>query len=251
MPEADAKLIVALRLGDDRLILNHRLCQWVGCAHSVEEDIALANTALDLLGQARMWLALAGELEGRGRDEDALAFFRDESEFHNTPLTEQPGDDFAQVMARQFFWDLRARLMLAQIAAGTDAEFAAIAAKGVKETEYHLRRSELWMLRLGDGTCESARRLNEAVADLWRFCGAMFVADAADRELAAAGIAPSPESLRAEWLCEVRRVFANTDLELPDEAELNAGRSLRRTEHLGFILAEMQHLPRAHPEAKW
>lgn len=251
MPKTGAKLTVALRLGDDRLILSHRLCQWVGYAHSVEEDIALSNTALDLLGQARMWLALAGEIEGRGRDEDALAFFRDEDEFQNTPLTEQPGDDFAAVVARQFFWDLRAGLMLERIAAGTDAEFAAIAAKGAKETEYHLRRSELWMLRLGDGTEESARRLNEAVADLWRFCGAMFCADAADRELAAAGISPDPESLRDDWLREVRRVFANTELELPDEAELDDGRLLRRTEHLGFILAEMQHLPRAHPEAKW
>lgn len=251
MPETGAKLTVALRLGDDRLILSHRLCQWVGCAHSVEEDIALSNTALDLLGQARMWLALAGEIEGRGRDEDALAFFRDEDEFQNTPLTEQPGDDFAAVVARQFFWDLRAGLMLERIAAGTDAEFAAIAAKGAKETEYHLRRSELWMLRLGDGTEESVRRLNEAVVDLWRFCGAMFSADAADRELAAAGIVPDPESLRADWLSEVRRVFENTELELPDEAELDDGRLLRRTEHLGFILAEMQHLPRAHPEAKW
>ena len=251
MPDASAKASVALRLGDDRLILSHRLCQWVGRAHSVEEDIALANTALDLLGQARLWLELAGKTEGRGRDEDALAFFRDESEFQNTPLTEQPGGDFAAVVARQFFWDARANLMLPQIAAGTDSEFAAIAAKGAKETEYHLRRSEMWMTRLGDGTAESARRLRDAVADLWRFCGAMFFSDEADRELAREGIAPDPESLRAPWLRETRRVFARAKLESPDEEELDCGLALRRTEHLGFILAEMQRLPRAHPEAKW
>ena len=251
MPGESAKTAVALRLGDDRLILSHRLCQWVGRAHATEEDIALANTALDLLGQARLWLSLAGKTEGRGRDEDALAFFRDESEFENTPLTEQPADDFAAVVARQFFWDVRAGLMLPQIAAGADSEFAAIAAKSAKETEYHLRRSEMWMVRLGDGTAESARRLREAVADLWRFCGAMFFSDEADRELARDGIAPDPESLRAPWLRETRKVFARAKLEAPDENELDCGRVLRRTEHLGFILAEMQRLPRAHPGAKW
>lgn len=251
MPGESAMVAGALRLGDDRLILSQRLCEWVGRAHAIEEDIALSNTALDLLGQARMWLSLAGELEGRGRDENALAYFRDESEFQNTPLTEQPNGDFASIIARQFFWDLRAHLTLPQIAAGSDNRFAEIAAKGAKETEYHLRRSGMWMARLGDGTPESARRLREAVADLWRFCGAMFFSDDLDRELARDGVVPDPESLREPWLAAARETFARAKLPMPDADELESGRELRRTEHLGFILAEMQRLPRAHPEAKW
>ena len=247
----NARVSGALRLGDDRLILSQRLCERVGHAPAIEEDIAMANAALDLLGQARLWLSLAGETEGRGRDEDALAFFRDESEFQNTPLAEQPNGDFAATIARQYFFDLRANLALPQIAAGSDSRFAEIAAKGAVEARYHLRRSEMWMLRLGDGDAESARRMRDAVADLWRFCGAMFFADDADRELAKAGIAPNPESLRDPWLDAVRQTFARAKLEVPDETELDDGRALRRTEHLGFILAEMQRLPRAHPGAKW
>lgn len=251
MTGESAKTAGATRLGDDRLILSQRLCEQVGRAHAIEEDIALANTALDLLGQARMWLSLAGKLERRGRDEDALAFFRDESEFQNTPLTEQPNGDFAAIVARQFFWDLRANLALPQIAAGNDPQFAEIAAKGAKESAYHLRRSQMWMLRLGDGTPESARRLRAAVADLWRFCGAMFHSDELDRELAREGIAPDPQSLRDPWLREARKTLARAKMEAPDEDELESGIHLRRTEHLGFILAEMQRLPRAFPEAKW
>ena len=251
MPRQAARTAGALRLGDDRLILGQRLCEWVGRAHAIEEDIALANTALDLLGQARLWLTLAGQAEGRGRDEDALAFFRDEPEFQNTPLTEQPNGDFARVIARQFFFDLRANLLLPKIAAGADPAFAEIAAKGAKEADYHLRRSEMWMLRLGDGIPESARRLRDATGDLWHFCGAMFSADDLDRELARDGVIPNPESLLEPWLDAARKVFARARLEIPDRAELESGRELRRTEHLGFILAEMQRLPRAHPGAKW
>ena len=251
MPRPAARTAGATRLGDDRLILSQRLCEWVGRAHAIEEDIALANTALDLLGQARLWLGLAGETEGRGRDEDALAFFRDEADFQNTPLTEQPNGDFARVVARQFFLDLRSNLLLPKIAAGADPRFAEIAAKGAKEAAYHLRRSEMWMLRLGDGTPESARRMRNAVGDLWHLCGAMFFADDLDRELARDGIIPNPESLMQPWLLALRETFARAKLEVPGEEELESGRELRRTEHLGFILAEMQRLPRANPEAKW
>jgi len=249
-----ARLDYALRMGDNGLILSHRLSQWMAKAHSVEEDIALGNIALDLLGQARSWLSLAGRIEGRGRGEDALAFFRDEGEFRNLSLVEQPNGDFACTIVRQFLYDARARLLLERLASGADREFAGIAAKSLKETSYHIRHSASWLERLADGTEESRGRVEAALAELGRFCGEMVWDDPADALLADAGIVPAAGGLLDPWLRIVSEAFAPVGLPMPEmgaKPEGWCGQLGRHTEHLGYVLAEMQRLPRAHPGASW
>jgi ring-1,2-phenylacetyl-CoA epoxidase subunit PaaC len=244
-----------LRLGDDRLVLGHRLSEWCGHAPILEEDIALANVALDLLGQATLFLRRAGDVEGKGRDEDALAYFREAIEFRNCLLVEQPNGDFAFTIARQFLFDVHAVVTLDALARSTSAELAALAAKSLKEAKYHVRHSGEWMLKLGDGTDESHRRVQHALDDLWRFTPELFVADGVAARLAVQGVAPDLPALRPQWEAIVRDVVGRATLTLPHEsmhsAHLRGGRAGMHSEHLGHLLAEMQIVARSHPGAKW
>ena len=245
-----------LRLGDGDLILAQRLGALVGHGPILEEDMALANTALDLLGQARMWLTLAGDVEGAGRDEDALAYHRDAPQFLNPLLVERPNGDYAQTMVRQFFYDVWHYYLLRELAGSLDERVAAIAAKGIKEVAYHVRRSSDLVVRLGDGTDESHARMQAAVDELWRYTGELFTDDDIDLDVAARGLGSALAPLREAWLAQVRGVLQEATLTVPDEAQamhalLRGGRQGRHTEDLGYVLAEMQHLQRAYPGAAW
>lgn len=245
-----------LRLGDDRLVLGHRLSEWCGHAPILEEDIALSNVALDLLGQATMLLRLAGEVEGRGRDEDALAYFREAVEFRNCLLAELPKGDFAFTIVRQFLFDVHAVVLLDALSSSSHRELAAIAAKSLKEAKYHVRHSGEWMLRLGDGTEESHRRAQKAVDELWRFSGELFAPDEIDRAMQEAGIGPDLAALAARWDSLVRDVVSRATLTLPGDMpraprRRAGGRTGAHTEHLGRMLAEMQIVARSHPGATW
>ena len=244
-----------LRLGDDRLVLGHRLSEWCGHGPILEEDIATSNIALDLLGQATMFLHLAGEVEGKGRDEDALAYFREVVDFRNCHLVELPKGDFAFTTARQFFFDVHAVVLLDALSQSANATLAAISAKSLKEAKYHVRHSGEWMLKLGDGTEESHRRVQKAVDDLWRFTPELFAVDDIDRALQADGIAPDLAALQPRWDALVRGVVQRATLTLPHDmarfAGLRGGRTGAHTEHLGHMLAEMQIVARSHPGATW
>jgi ring-1,2-phenylacetyl-CoA epoxidase subunit PaaC len=241
-----------LRLGDDRLVLGHRLSEWCGHAPILEEDIALANIALDLIGQATALLELAAAREGRGRTADDLAFFRDAREFRTMQLVELPKGDFAFTLVRQFLFDVHGVVLLEELQRSADVELVALATKQLKEARYHVRHSGEWVLKLGDGTAESHRRAQEALDALWRFTGEPFLADDLDRELSAAGLAPDPASLRPRWEREVARVVSASTLSLPDDRSVaRGGRQGLHTEHLGRMLAEMQSVARAHPGAEW
>jgi ring-1,2-phenylacetyl-CoA epoxidase subunit PaaC len=240
-----------LRSGDDRLILGHRLSEWCGHAPILEEDIALANVALDLIGQASLLLRLAGQVEGQGRDEDALAYFRDAIEYRNVKLVELPNGDYGRTIVRQFLFDAWSVLHLEQLQRAKHPELAGIAAKAHKEARYHVRHSGEWVLRLGDGTEESHRRVQTALDELWPYTGELFAADEIDRELAGM-IAPDPAALRPAWQEVVSDVVGRATLTLPPDAFMHSGgRQGRHTEHLGHLLAEMQILARSHPGAKW
>ena len=241
-----------LRIADDRLVLGHRLSEWCGHAPILEEDIALANVALDLIGQATALLDLAGRREGRGRTADALAYFRETRDWRNVQLVELPNGDFAFTIVRQFLFDAWDQLLLDALGRGADAELAGIAAKAAKEARYHLRHSAEWVVMLGDGTVESHARAQAALDELWRFTGEPFLGDELDASLAAAGIAPDPASLREPWLARVREVAAAATLRLPDDRSVaRGGRRGLHTEHLGRMLSEMQSVARAHPGAEW
>jgi ring-1,2-phenylacetyl-CoA epoxidase subunit PaaC len=247
-----AKLEFVLRLGDNALVLAQRLSEWCGKGPVLEEDLATTNTALDLLGQARLWLTYAGELEGRGRDEDALAYRRDAHAFRNALLVEQPNGHYGDTIARQFYFDAFHLTLLRALASSSDARVADIAAKSAKEAAYHLERSTDWVIRLGDGTEESHRRMQRSVDDLWMYTGELFDADAVDREMAAAGVAPDLASLREPWLATIREVFAEATLAVPGETYMQrGGKQGVHTEKLGYLLAEMQYLQRSYPDARW
>ena len=249
----DDKFDYLLRLGDTTLVLAQRLCEWVGKGPALEEDMALANTALDLLGQARLWLAYAGEVEGRGRDENQLAFLRDAHQFRNLLLVEQPNGSYADTIARQFLFDSWHLLLLQTLTRSADERIAAIAEKAIKEVTYHLRRSRDLVVRLGDGNDESHRRMQEAFDALWMYVGELFAADDVDAVLDAQAIASEVSALRAPWLAQLRETFAQATLTLPDpEAWMQkGGKQGRHTEHMGYLLAEMQFLQRAYPGAQW
>jgi ring-1,2-phenylacetyl-CoA epoxidase subunit PaaC len=235
-----------LRLGDNALILSQRLGEWCGHGPALEEDLALANTALDLLGHARLWLSLAGETEGRGRDEDQLAFLRDAGEFRNLLLVEQPNGDYALTMTRQFLFDAWHHPLLEALARSPEPRVAAIAAKAAKEAAYHLHRSRDWVIRLGDGTDESHRRMQAAVDALWPYTGELFAGDAAD------GAFVDLEALRPAWQAEVDATFARATLTPPPNGWMqHGGKQGVHSEALGHLLAEMQFLQRAYPGAKW
>ena len=245
-----------LRLGDSSLILSQRLGAWTGHGPILEEDLALTNTALDLLGQARMWLTLAGEVEGAGRDEDALAYHRDAHQFHNVLLVERANGNYADTMARQFLFDVWHYFLLRRLEQSSDERVAAIAAKSIKEVTYHVRRSSDMVVRLGDGTEESHAKMQAAIDDAWRFTGELFADDAVDQDVAARGIGCELAALREPWLAHVREVLEEATLTLPEDAAGNhlayrGGRQGKHTEELGYVLAEMQYLPRAYPGATW
>ena len=241
-----------LRIADTSLVLAQRLGEWIGHAPAIEEDLGLANTALDLLGQARLLLGYAGEIEGLGRDEDALAFRRDEADFCNATIAELPNGHFGDTIARQFLVDAYQVPLFERLAASADPRLAEIAAKALKEAEYHLRYSAGWMVRLGDGTDESHARIQASLERLWPYTQELFDADDTDRTVAAAGIGPALEELKAEWSRTVERVLGEATLRRPADAPYRwYGKQGRHSEHLGHLLAEMQYLQRAHPGAQW
>jgi ring-1,2-phenylacetyl-CoA epoxidase subunit PaaC len=241
-----------LRLADTNLVLGQRLGEWVGHSPALEEDLGLANVALDLIGQARLLLTYAGELEGRGRTEDDLAFSRDGSEFTNLALVEQPNGDFGRTVVRQMLLDAFQLELYEALQSSTDARLAGIAAKALKETKYHFRYSAGWVIRLGDGTSESHTRVQAALDELWRFTREFFAADAVDAEMAAAGIGPVLAQLEPRWSKRVDEVLDEATLTRPaDVAYPWHGKLGQHSEHLGYLLAEMQYMHRAYPGATW
>ena len=241
-----------LRTGDNTLVLGHRISEWCGHAPVLEEDIALANTALDLIGQTQLWLGLAGEVEGAGRSADQLAYLRDAAQFRNVLLVERPNGDFGQTLMRQFLFDCWHLELLKALEHSTDQRIAERAAKAIREVFYHVERSADLVIRLGDGTDESHARMQAALDDQWSYAGEVFVADAADKRLAEKGLAPDPEQLKPAWLQAVTQICGEATLAVPSQAYVHkGGKRGIHTEHLGFILAEMQFLQRAYPGAVW
>ncbi len=242
-----------LRMGDNTLILGHRVSEWCGHAPVLEEDIALANTALDLIGQTQMWLDLAGEVQGEGKSADDLAFLRDAWDFRNVLLVEVPNGDFGRTLMRQFLFDAWHSIMLGRLLRSSDERVAAIAEKASKEVAYHLERSGDTVVGLGDGTEESRARMQEALDYLWPYVGEMFASDDVDAEMAAAGIAPDPSGLRDEFDALVGRVMSEATLDIPESRFAHKGGRDGRmhTEHLGHLLTQMQWLQRAYPGATW
>ena len=249
----DDKFDYLLRLGDNALVLSQRLTEWVGKGPALEEDMALANTALDLIGQARLWLSYAGEVEGVGRTEDQLAYLRDAHQFRNLLIVEQPNGAYADTLMRQYLFDSWHFLLLEQLTRASDERIAAIAEKAKKEVTYHLRRSADLVVRLGDGNEESHRRMQAALDDLWMYTGEMFEVDSVDEILESHGIADSVSGLRQPWLAQVSRTLAAATLTMPpaDAWMQKGGKQGRHGEHLGFLLAEMQFLQRAYPGQQW
>jgi ring-1,2-phenylacetyl-CoA epoxidase subunit PaaC len=248
----DAHARYVLRLGDTSLVLGQQLGALIGHGPALEEDLGLANLALDLIGQARLLLSYAGELEGRGRDEDALAFLREAPEFASLALAEQPNGDFAHTIVRQWLIDSWQLEIYSGLSDSSDARLAAIAAKALKETQYHYRFSSGWLIRLGDGTPESRRRTQAAVDELWRFTDELFAEDAVDVQMTRAGIAPALAAQRLGWSQRVGEDLGTATLTRPpDAAYAWHGKKGVHTEHLSHLLAEMQHLPRTYPGARW
>lgn len=240
-----------IRLGDNTLVLGHRLSEWCGKAPVLEEDIALANVALDLIGQTQLWLGLAAEREGQGRTADDLAFLRDAWDFRNVLLVEQPNRDFAVTMMRQVLFDLWHNLYLTELCGSEDTEIAAIAQKSLKEVTYHLERSSDVVVALGDGTDESHARMQAALDRLWPYVGEMFETDVVDQALP--GIAPDARMLRAAYDQQIADILGRATLVQPDSAFAHQGgrNGTRHSEHLGHMLATMQVLQRSYPGATW
>jgi ring-1,2-phenylacetyl-CoA epoxidase subunit PaaC len=248
----EALVRYVLRLADTSLVLGQRLGEWIGHAPALEEDLGLANLALDLIGQARLLLSYAGEIEGRGRDEDALAFLRDAPEFLNLTLAEQPNGDFADTIVRQWLLDAWQLEIYAGLAGSADSRLSAIAAKALKETRYHYRFSSGWLIRLGDGTEESHRRAQRALESLWRYSAELFAPDEVDARMAAAGIAPPLAEAAGRWQVRVRADLAAATLAAPALQPYRwHGKRGVHSEHLGHLLGEMQHLQRTYPGACW
>lgn len=241
------------RMGDNALVLGHRVSEWCGVSPVLEEDIALANVALDLIGQTQLWLGMAGEVEGEDRDADKLAFHRDVWDFRNLLLVEQPNGDFGQTMMRQFLFDAWHLLQLKALADSSNEQIAGIAAKSVKEVTYHLERSADTVIGLGDGTEESHHRMQAALDKLWPYVGEMFVSDPVDQALSADGIVPAPASLHEAYDARVAEVLAEATLKRPEGDFTHKGgkTGARHSEHLGHMLTEMQWLQRAYPDATW
>lgn len=247
-----ALLQFLLRLGDNTLILGHRVSEWCGHSPVLEEDIALANTALDLIGQTQLWLGLAAEVEGKG-DADSLAFLRDVWDFRNVLLVELPNGDFGQTLMRQFLFDAWQSIMLGRLLKSSDPRVAAIAEKASKEVAYHVERSADTVVGLGDGTPESHARMQAALDYLYPYVGEMFLCDETDKAMAEAGIAPDPTSLRDDYDALVAKVMNQATLSVPENAYTHKGgrTGYMHTEHLGHLLTSMQWLQRAYPGSEW
>ncbi|HEY0886498.1 MAG TPA: 1,2-phenylacetyl-CoA epoxidase subunit PaaC [Ramlibacter sp.] len=241
-----------LRMADTALIQAQRLGEWSGHAPALEEDIALSNMALDLIGQARAVLTRAGALDGAGHDEDQLAFLREERDYRNVTLVELPRGDFAVTTLRNTMMATFFKLLWERLRESTDAELAAIAGKAVKEARYHQQHAADWVVRLGDGTAESRGRMERALQDLWPYVAELFAADAVDREAAAAGLGPDWSELEPAWREEMDAILAEASLAAPAATPfLSTGKQGVHSEHLGYVLAEMQHLQRAYPGGVW
>jgi ring-1,2-phenylacetyl-CoA epoxidase subunit PaaC len=247
----DAKTDYLLRQGDNALILSQQLSRLCGKGPALEEDMALTNVALDLLGQTRMWLGYAAELQGG--DEDTLAFLRDAQDLRCCLIVEQPNGNYADTMMRQFYFDTWHYFLMQGLLTSTDPRIAEIAEKSIKEVTYHLRRSGDLVVRLGDGTAESHAKTQQAANALWMYSGEVFLYDAVDNAMVEQGVAPPSETLRAAFLEHVSEIFTEATLTMPDPNAWmqRGGKQGRHTEHLGFILAEMQFLQRAYPGAEW
>jgi ring-1,2-phenylacetyl-CoA epoxidase subunit PaaC len=245
-------VVYALRRADDALILGHRLSEWCGHAPMLEEDMALANMGLDLLGQARELYSYAARVEGGGNDEDKFAYLRDVRQYRNLLLLEQPNGDFAHTIVRQFFYSAFADLYWRAMMQSGDATLAAIAAKSEKESAYHLRHSSEWMVRLGDGTDESHARAQTAIDDLWAYTGEMFHVDGSELGLINDGVAVDTVPLHLLWFSTVSDVVSEATLALPKSNWMQqGGRNGRHSEHLGHLLSELQSMQRAFPGATW
>ena len=250
--ELEPRVEYLLRFGDNALVLGQRLAAWTGHAPIVEEDLALTNVALDLVGQARTWLNYAAECEGRGRDADALAYLRDGHEFRNVLLVEAPNGNFADTVARGFLFDAWHARALERLGASCDARVAGIARKSFKEATYHLRRSADWVVRLGDGTDVSHARIQAAIESLWPYTGELFAGDAVDLAMTAAGVGFDPAALREGWLRDVAGVFADATLVVPRDGWVQqGGKRGTHTETFTYLLAEMQAVRRSVPGERW
>ncbi|WP_319823570.1 1,2-phenylacetyl-CoA epoxidase subunit PaaC [Thalassovita sp.] len=251
--DKDKLLQFLLRQGDNTLVLGHRVSEWCGHSPILEEDIALANTALDLIGQTQMWLGYAAEVQGEGKTADDLAFLRDAWDFRNVLLVELPNGDFGRTLMRQFLFDAFQSVLMGRLMKSSDDRIAAIAAKASKEVAYHVERSGDTVVGLGDGTEESHARMQAALDYLWPYVGEMFQSDEVDAALAAAGVAPDPASLRDEYDALVARVLAEATLTIPAGKFAHKGgrTGYMHTEHLGHLLTSMQWLQRAYPGCEW
>jgi ring-1,2-phenylacetyl-CoA epoxidase subunit PaaC len=241
-----------LRLSDDSLILAQRLGEWCGHGPILEEDIALTNISLDLIGQAISLYDLAAELEGKGRDHDQLAYLRYENEYKNVLLVEQPNGDFAMTLLRQFFFDAFRLPLYEALMQSPVEQLAAIAAKSVKETRYHLKHSSEWVIRMGDGTEESHQRAQAAIDHLWRYTNELFYEDAHDHALQAAGKVPTMAAIQAKWMATVTSILQEATLEIPkNNWKFDGGREGRHSEHMGYLLSDLQYMQRAYPNMEW
>ena len=241
-----------LWMGDTTLVLGHRISEWCGHGPILEEDIALTNIALDLLGQARLYLTYAGEVEGKGRTEDDLAYLRDVMDYRNSLLVEQLNGDFANTIVRQFLFTAFSYHLQEALLSSTDERIRSIAEKAIKEVTYHLRHSSDWMIRLGDGTEESHAKVQNGLNDIWMFVDDLFVMLPGDKLLVDEKIIPDMGSIRKKWNETVKNVLDEATLNMPTEAYMmKGGRESKHSEHLGYILTELQFLQRAYPGAKW
>ncbi|MCV6604146.1 MAG: phenylacetate-CoA oxygenase subunit PaaC [Porticoccaceae bacterium] len=253
MTDANTKIVdYSIRLADDSLTLGHRLSEWCSNGPFLEEDIALINVSLDYVGRARMFYAYAASTEGKGRSEDHICYLRDAREYRNLLINELPRGDFAFTIVRQVFIDAFNLLFYTELMKSRDKTLAAIAAKAIKETQYHLRRSKDWLVRLGDGTEESHNRCQTAIDELWDYVTEMFDMDELETELLAQGIAVDRAALRLEWQRLVQEFSDEATLTLPDhDIAIRGGRTGIHTEHLGYLLAELQYVQRAYPGNTW
>ena len=252
MTKQEALFKYCLRLGDTSLILAQRSGEWTGHGPFLEEDLALTNIGLDLIGQANSLLNYAAQIEGKGRTEDDLAFHRTEREYYNTLLSEQSNGDYAKTILRQFLCDTFDYYFYTELVKSKDTTLSAIAAKSIKEITYHLRHTASWVERFGDGTEESHNRIQKALDELWRFTGEMFEMNEVDSILIKEGIAVDLNGIKSNWESKVKEVFEKATLKIPANSFMQRGsRDAKHTEHLGYILAEMQSLPRSLPDAKW
>lgn len=250
---ADPKFDYVLRLADNALVLSQRLSEWCGKGPALEEDMALTNVALDLIGQARFWLSYAGEVEGAGRNEDQLAFLRDAHEFRNVLLVERPNGTYADTLARQFYFDSWHYMLLEKLVESSDSRIAEISEKSLKEVRYHIHRSADLVVRLGDGSEQSRGMMQRALDDMWMYTGELFQSDSVDQAMVDQGVAPDPAVLRSQWTIYIASIFQEATLSLPPTSAWmqKGGKQGVHTENLGYLLAEMQFLQRAYPGAKW